>query len=37
MQERVLHEVGEVFKGQVILGRDLLEVPLGTIDTEPVR
>ena len=37
VQERVLHEVGEVFDGQVILGQDLLEVPLGTIDAEPVR
>ena len=37
VQERVLHEVGAVFDGQVILGQDLLEVPLGTIDTEPVR
>ena len=37
VQERVLHEVGEVFDGQVILGQYLLEVPLGTIDAEPVR
>ena len=37
VQERVLHEVGEVFKGQVILGRDLLDVPLGAIGTERVR
>ena len=37
VRERVLHEVGEVFGGQVILGQDLLEVPLGKIDTEPVR
>ena len=37
VRERVLHEVGEVFDGQVILGQDLLEVPMGTIDTEPVR
>ena len=37
VRERVLHEVGEVFDGQVILGEDLLEVPMGTIDTEPVR
>ena len=37
VQERVLQEVGEVFKGQVILGQDLLQVPLGPIATEPVR
>ena len=37
VRERVLHEVGEVFDGQVILGEDLLEVSMGTIDTEPVR
>lgn len=37
VRERVVNEVGEVFGGQVILGQDLLEVPLGKIDTEPVR
>ena len=37
MRERVLHEVGEVFGGQVILGQDLLEVPMGTIAKEPLR
>lgn len=37
VRERVLHEVGEVFDGQVILGEDLLEVPMGTIATESVR
>jgi len=37
VRERVLHEVAEVFDGQVIFGQDLLEVPLGGITTEPVR
>lgn len=37
VRERVLHEVGEVFDGQVILGEDLLEVPMGRIAVEPVR
>jgi hypothetical protein len=29
--ERILHEVAEVYDGQVILGHDLLEVPIGKI------
>ena len=37
VQERVLHEIAEIFHGQVIFGRDLLDVPLGDITTEPVR
>ncbi len=37
LTERVLSEVGDVFDGQVILGQDLLEVPLGTIKVEKVR
>jgi hypothetical protein len=37
VRERVLHEVAEVFDGQVIFGQDRLDVPLGGITTEPVR
>lgn len=37
VRERVLYEVGGIFDGQVILGEDLLEVPLGTIGTEAIR
>ena len=35
--ERILHEVAEVYDGQVILGHDLLEVPIGKIHTDAIR
>lgn len=31
MRERILHEVGEVFRGTVVFGEDLMEVPLGAL------
>ncbi len=37
VRERVLHEVAQVFDGQIIFGEDQLTVPLGGIDMEPVR
>ncbi len=37
VRERAMHEVAEVFDGQVIFGQDLLDVPLGGLVTEPVR
>jgi ribonuclease Z len=37
VRERVVHEVGEVFAGQVIFGQDLLDVPLDAIDVPRIR
>ena len=37
VRERAMHEVAEIFDGQVIFGQDLLDVPLGGLVTEPVR
>ncbi|MEE2657472.1 MAG: MBL fold metallo-hydrolase [Candidatus Latescibacterota bacterium] len=37
VRERVVREVGEIFDGQVILANDLLEVPVGAIETEAIR
>ena len=37
VRERVLHEVGEIFDGQVIFGEDLLQIPLGPITTELIQ
>jgi ribonuclease BN (tRNA processing enzyme) len=35
IRERVVHEAGEIFEGNIIFGEDLLEVPLG--DFEPAQ
>ena len=37
IRERVLADVAGVFEGQVIFGEDLLDVPLGQIETQPIR
>jgi ribonuclease BN (tRNA processing enzyme) len=37
VRERVLHEVAEVFDGQVILAEDMMEVPMGAIQRVDVR
>ena len=37
VRERILAEVAEVYDGQVILGHDLLEVPIGKIDPAAIR
>ena len=37
IRERVLHEAAEIFDGQIILGEDLLEVPLDAISAERIR
>ena len=37
VRERVLQEVGQIFTGTTIFGEDLLEVPVGTIQTGALR
>ncbi|MAE63004.1 MAG: MBL fold metallo-hydrolase [Phycisphaeraceae bacterium] len=37
VKERVLHEVGEVFPGQVIFGEDLLDIPVDPIEVPRIR
>ena len=37
IRERVLADVAGVFEGQVIFAEDLLDVPLGQIETQPIR
>ena len=37
VRERLLQEVGEIFNGSTIFGEDLLEIPLGAIETDNIR
>jgi ribonuclease BN (tRNA processing enzyme) len=37
VRERVLFEVGKIFDGHVVFGEDLLELPLGPIETGVIR
>ncbi len=37
IRERVLHEAGEIFKGHIIFGEDLLDVPIGGIEAEKIQ
>lgn len=37
VRERMLHEVAEIYDGQVICGQDLLDVPVGRIETEEIQ
>jgi len=37
IRERVLFEAGEIFDGQIIFAEDLLDVPLGEIETQQIR
>ena len=37
IRERVLFEAGEVFNGHIIFGQDLLDIPLDSIEPEPIR
>lgn len=37
VRERMLHEVAEIYDGQVICGQDLLQVPVGRIQTEDIQ
>lgn len=37
IRERVLHEAGQIFEGNIIFGEDLLDVPLGAIQPEEIR
>ena len=37
VREQVIAEVGQVFDGQIVLGEDLLEVPVGAIEAQGVR
>ncbi len=37
VRERVLREAGEIYDGDIIFGEDLLEVPLGGIETEKIQ
>jgi ribonuclease BN (tRNA processing enzyme) len=37
VRERVVREAGEVFDGQLIVGEDLLRVPVGEIGLDPIR
>lgn len=37
IKERVLHEAAEIFRGQIIFGEDLMDVPLTQITPEKIR
>ncbi|MEM7031529.1 MAG: MBL fold metallo-hydrolase [Chloroflexota bacterium] len=37
IRERILAEAAEIFKGNIIFGEDLLDVPLDLIQPEPIR
>ena len=37
IRERILYEAAQIFDGRIILGEDLLEVPLQAIDVQPIR
>ncbi len=37
IRERILCEAGQIFDGQIIFGEDLLDVPVGKIETETIR
>ena len=37
IRERVLHESAQIFDGQIILGEDLMDVPLDPVDAERIR
>jgi hypothetical protein len=37
VRERILSEAGQIFKGNIIFGEDLLEGPLGPSQPEEIR
>jgi len=37
IRERIVREAGDIFGGNIICGEDLLDVPVGGIDPEPIR